>query len=364
MKAILTMCPNIKSVIMKSYDGGNDETWLEVLSKSSHQIEALHVLEATFKGPNLCQYLLQPITGNRLSFLDIREMCHFRMSWLQKIKKNCQNLQKLIIGINTKHLANALQLQTIDVIKDFNLENGDGKDDPELKHLELFHLVGPFGPDVTSYMIKGANHIKNLALVINWMDPSYCSVQPSSDKDYIGTEYLKELLKVNLLDQITQLHLSGRDKKSRAKLDKECVGYVLTTFGATLKHLGNFYYWNLKNERWNLINEITAQNRSIVMEEHLKSGKGEKIDFHKKYVEDRLTFSCQDPNSLISEQYDDNRHGFMADLFDVIAGLHGFLEPNGAPDEQSDSDESFMESDDGEDVFEEEGDLNLWMGDD
>ena len=227
-----------------------------------------------------------------------------------------------------------------------------------------FLQVGPFGPDVTSYMIKGANHIKNLALVINWMDPSYCSVQPSSDKDYIGTEYLKELLKVNLLDQITQLHLSGRDKKSRAKLDKECVGYVLTTFGATLKHLGNFYYWNLKNERWNLINEITAQNRSIVMEEHLKSGKGEKIDFHKKYVEDRLSFSCQDPNSLISEQYDDNRHGFMADLFDVIAGLHGFLEPNGAPDEQSDSDESFMESDDGEDVFEEEGDLNLWMGDD
>ena len=57
MKAILTMCPNIKSVIMKSYDGGNDETWLEVLSKSSHQIQALHVLEATFKGPNLCQYL-------------------------------------------------------------------------------------------------------------------------------------------------------------------------------------------------------------------------------------------------------------------------------------------------------------------
>ena len=46
-----------------------------------------------------------------------------------------------ITGINTKQLANALQLQTIDVIKDFNLENGDGKDDPELKHLELFHLV-------------------------------------------------------------------------------------------------------------------------------------------------------------------------------------------------------------------------------
>ena len=38
MKAIITMCPNIKSIIMKSYDGGSDETWLEVLNKSTHQI--------------------------------------------------------------------------------------------------------------------------------------------------------------------------------------------------------------------------------------------------------------------------------------------------------------------------------------
>ena len=38
MKAIVTMCPNIKSIIMESYDGGSDETWLEVLNKSSHQI--------------------------------------------------------------------------------------------------------------------------------------------------------------------------------------------------------------------------------------------------------------------------------------------------------------------------------------
>ena len=98
MKAIITMCPNIKSIIMKSYDGGSDETWLEVLNKSTHQIESLHVLEATFKGPGLCNHLLTPITGARLSFLDIREMCYFRMSWLQRIKKNCQNLQKLVIG--------------------------------------------------------------------------------------------------------------------------------------------------------------------------------------------------------------------------------------------------------------------------
>merc|ERR1712142_1063921 len=114
---------------MKSYDGGSDETWLEVLNKSSHQIESLHVLEATFKGPGLCNHLLTPITGARLSFLDIREMCYFRMSWLQRIKKNCQNPQKLVIGIAKEPSKDA---KIIEVIKDMNLENSEENDDQGL----------------------------------------------------------------------------------------------------------------------------------------------------------------------------------------------------------------------------------------
>ena len=269
-----------------------------------------------------------------------------------------------------------LQVQEIDVIKDLNLSNGDGKDDPDLANLELFHLVGPFGPDVTKYILKGAKNLKNLALVINWLET--CSVQPTGDKDYIGIEYLKEVLKVNPLDtNLEQLHLSAIDKKNRHKLDKECAAFVLNTFGARLKHLGNFSNWNLKrDDRNSLVAEIVAQNRSLVVDENLKINKlfgsggngGDKIDFHKKFVENRMSFSCQDPQTLVFDQYDEgrNNNNFVADvisMFDVLAGLHGFLDGNGGLDEASDSDDSIMESDDGDDVFAEDDDeeMNLWL---
>merc|ERR1739848_619926 len=132
------------------------------------------------------------------------------MSWLQRIKKNCQNLQKLVISISKEP---SRGIEMIEVIKDFNLKYGEGKDDPELTNLKLLNLAGPFGPDITSYLIKGAKLIDNLGLAINWVDPHYCSVQPSSDKDYIGTEYLEELINVNPLPNLYQLHLSGSDEE-------------------------------------------------------------------------------------------------------------------------------------------------------
>ena len=78
---------------------------------------------------------------------------------------DCLLIQKYfhskITGINTKNLHLSTHIQMIDVIKDFNLNNGEGKDDPDLTHLKLFHLVGPFGPEVTSYIIKGATLIED-----------------------------------------------------------------------------------------------------------------------------------------------------------------------------------------------------------
>ena len=60
--------------------------------------------------------------------------------------------------------------QMIDVINDFKLETIDGKDDPNLTNLELFHLVGPFRSEVACYIIKGAEDIKDLGLGVNWSD--------------------------------------------------------------------------------------------------------------------------------------------------------------------------------------------------
>lgn len=175
MKAILTMAPNLKSIILRTDQRGKDESWLEALSSAEHNIQSVVASESAFKGPNLVTYLLEPVNGAKLRVLDVRELCFFRLSWLQKIKLNCQNLQKLILGntclstildefvfnlfdflgINTRMTIHALHFHQIDIINDFNLGNGDGKVDPDLKHLELLHIHGPFGPEVTSYLIKG-----------------------------------------------------------------------------------------------------------------------------------------------------------------------------------------------------------------
>ena len=118
-----------------------------------------------------------------------------------------------------------------------NLENSEENDDQGLASLKLLHLAGPFGPEITSYLIKGAKFIDNLGLAINWVDSDYCSLQPTSSKDYIGTEYLKELVKVNPLSNLYQLHLSGSNEESREKLDKHCVSIVYTLFCTSLKQI-------------------------------------------------------------------------------------------------------------------------------
>ena len=71
--------------------------------------------------------------------------------------------------------------QIFDVIKDFNFGISDVNGDPKLTQLKLFHLAGPFGPDVTCYMFEGATQIDDLGLAINWLEPNYCTVQPISD---------------------------------------------------------------------------------------------------------------------------------------------------------------------------------------
>ena len=227
-----------------------------------------------------------------------------------------------ITGINTKNLHLSTHIQMIDVIKDFSLNNGEGKEDPDLTRLKLFHLVGPFGPEVTSYIIKGATLIEDLCLGIDWMTPHFCSIQPNSEKDFIGIEYLKEMIKVNTLPNLHQLHLSGLDDVSKAYLDKDCLNFVLNTFGSTLKHFGNFFKWNLSTlERWVTADRMTNQNCAIILEEHLKNIKDEKVDLQKKYVEDRKSYSCQDPNSLVFQQYNSVRivydsNGNVTDITD------------------------------------------------
>ena len=135
--------------------------------------------------------------------------------------------------------------------------------------------------------------------------------------------------------------------------------------------IGYLGHWNLsKTDRWQLIEEAVRQNRDLIFDENLKNSKSRGyLDFHKRYVENRSKFSCQNSQSLISVQYNENNNGFMADLFEVIAGLHGFFDENvvgqgaiqpGAAADFSDSDsEDYGEDEDDLDDISDEEDVGL-----
>jgi hypothetical protein len=96
--------------------------------------------------------------GLKLTSLDLRELVFFKLSWLAAIKRNMSGLRRLTLGITTRNLITSIQM--IDIEKDFNIKNGEGKDDPLLSDLEYFHLSGPFGPEVVTYILKGKTGIR------------------------------------------------------------------------------------------------------------------------------------------------------------------------------------------------------------
>ena len=98
MKAVLSTCPNIKSILVKTAHDGRDEEWMEPLKKIENQLKDICVMDSHFRGPNLKHYILEPKTGGNLSNLDMRGLSYLKMSWFQAIKINCQNLNSLTVG--------------------------------------------------------------------------------------------------------------------------------------------------------------------------------------------------------------------------------------------------------------------------
>ena len=52
----------------------------------------------------------------------------------------------------------------------------------------------------------GCDNLKKLTLGIEWPDPIFCSVNPTSRKDLLGREYLDEVRRVNSLSQLQEIH--------------------------------------------------------------------------------------------------------------------------------------------------------------
>ena len=131
---------------------------------------------------------------------------------------------------------------------------------------------------------SGAEHLHDLALLITWPHGGIISVQPSNNKDYLGVEYLQELLKSNPLQNLTQLHLFTRDTRSKKFLDKNCAEFLLRHF-VSLKHFGTLKHWKLtRSERSEIVSQAVKQNRNITFDEDLKANKNtENAEIRKRF---------------------------------------------------------------------------------
>lgn len=311
------------------------EGWLEELPKFRH-IKEVHVKNVDFRTQLLHSAL--PACGGPLVVMDLREMSHFKYSFFRLIKTSCPSLRHLTLAMTTTNLITTVA--QIEVEKDLNLEvYRDHK--AALKHLESLHVSGPFGNDVVKYLLRGANDLQSLWLGIDWLDPAFCTAQPSGRTDMVGQEYLEEVLTINNLQKLSELHMSAKYRRGRHHLSKSCADFVMDKFGS-LRHLGNFRYWDMsRQEKQIVIQQARMANRNVVFDEDLQTNNLEApmLSFARRYVEDRHLLSCADH---VSQQNESS--GFLSDFFEVLAGPQELFE-----DVNSDSDDSFLDEEDEDD---------------
>ena len=79
----------------------------------------------------------------------------------------------------------------------------------------------------------------------------------------------EEILSVNELCKVEELHLYAQFRRGRNRLVKDCADFVLATFPA-LRHVGNFGFWNLnRTEKNEILVKSRSSNRGIIFDEDL-----------------------------------------------------------------------------------------------
>ncbi len=343
MKSLVKVCPSLKHVSATTRDPMlvSDEAWLVTCSKAP-AIQDLRIVDFDFRTNALTESLIAGPSGARLTVLDLREMCHFKYSWIMALKLHCVSLKNLVLCITNKNFVTAVS--AIEIDKDLGSQELR-RQRPGLGQLENFYLSGPFGNDIVKYALKGADKLARLNLNIDWIPVEFCSAQPASRDDILGQGYFNEILSVNKLEHLMELHLSSRYKRGRQFLIKPFADFILSRL-PRLRHFGNFRFWSLRRqERDEIINTARLQNRSIVFDEELTrvlntpSDQSPMPDFLTRYVEDRATFSCQGRHPM-SGKLTENPSGILDDIFQVLVGP-----PDDFNSDSEDSDDSLLDDD-------------------
>ena len=330
MAVINNVCPKIKHFRVEwqnffSQQDYSREDWIKKLSDSKALCE-LRTCDIDFKSSRLSKVL--PVIGCQLTVISFREIWKFKYSNFALIKEFCPNLVVFCVSMSSTNVVNTINHIAVD--KDHNLQLYDDEKS-FFKHLEEFHLCGPFGNDLVRYLVKSADLLKCLTLSIEWLDPAFCDNQPLDRKDLLGVEYLSQILNVNPMSHLEEIHLMAQYRRGRSRLLRECAEMILEKF-PLIRHIGNFQYWNMTSEDVKVIMAIVrSTNRDIVFEEDLFCVGSENAKFEYKYIPNRGCLSC---HNIVIKKEDTN---IFANFFDTLAL---------PPDLMDDDDEDLAEADD------------------
>lgn len=326
------VCPNLRQLKVEWYDffmhqQYSREDWCRRL-QNCKRLRSLHVADIDFKTPTLQQALVS--AGSNLTELKLREVWTFRYSNFRAIKKYCPNLVVLHMAMTSVNVITTINHISVD--KDHNLQLHGQNDLSCLKNLMEFYLIGPFEHEIVSYLLKGADGLKRLTLGIEWLDPTFCDNQPMNRKDLIGPEYLKEVMTVNRMKELEEIHLLAQYRRGRSRLVTSCADLILAQF-PKIRHIGNFQYWNITpNDIMTLMAKVRSTNRDITFDEDLHTNSYENPVFEYRYIPGRNLLSCKQ----ITLKKDSSN--ILTDFFDVLAGPPALLDDDVASEDDAASD--------------------------
>eukprot|EP00092_Neocalanus_flemingeri_P001479 GFUD01001577.1.p1 GENE.GFUD01001577.1~~GFUD01001577.1.p1 ORF type:complete len:474 (+),score=176.10 GFUD01001577.1:172-1422(+) len=293
---VAAVCPSLREMRVDWYQfyspqSSSREEWLSSIPNMSN-LSSLFTSDIDHKTEQLISLL--PTLGHNLTRLHLQELWSFKYSLLRAIKRSCTSLEKLVVLMTCKEVVGAVAQISVEKDVDLALENSvspqSGWGLPKLRQL---HLMGPFGSQLTRYLLSGCHQLDCLSLAVEWPDPAFCNVVPASRKDFLGREYLEEVMQGNNLDSLRELHFMAQYARGRKHLTKDFAMFLIKNF-PTLRHLGTFRLWSMTaGERREVRRYVRTSNLNITLDPDTEARPSENFgDFRNIFISNRSEAAC------------------------------------------------------------------------
>jgi len=293
LEQVATVCPALKEVRVDWFQfyaptASSREDWVSSLSHLP-TLSSLFTSDIDHKTEQLISLL--PTRGQYLTRLHLQELWCFKYSLLRSIKRSCTNLEKLVVLMTCKEVVGAVAQIYVEKDVDIALENS--VHNPGLVKLRELHLMGPFGSQLVRFLLSGSHNLTSLTLAIEWPDPAFCNVVPSSRRDFLGRDYLQDVMQGNCLNHIQELHFMAQYARGRKYLTKDFAMYLIKNL-LTLKHFGTIRLWNMTaGERREVRKYVKSNNIALTIDPDSDPRPSENSgDFRNIFVSNKCEYAC------------------------------------------------------------------------